>query len=373
MTPLTLTGLQAAPSQVWGGIRLVPLLRAQGLEDLRLSGRVYLDDCGIVSVDKNRSYLSYIPQGLVLNWSDDGSPLAPLGGWIGKEEESKNVKLGRCTVGRFKKMVHKEERNQLRFLPLHLAMEGFLSLFFSGPTIEWPEYSWQVLRHGLSPRTERSIAGQRLLGLEEALKVFEIHPDQCGVLVFISGALASAFVVPHPADYHRLHESLIRDFYGETLGWYSDIPYDQPWFMPIDEQKIQTIADLSKALARMRQDWEAFQMDMAAELWTPVQAQTCFRAGPFTLERFHTGFADDKVHHIGERILRSDGTLAYLKTYRLEPDQRARAWYLTQLAAHQWNLEATATALGIDRLELIKSLEHRGLGKLLKQNVREGR
>ncbi|MFF8376398.1 hypothetical protein ACF07V_09750 [Streptomyces sp. NPDC015661] len=35
-------------------------------------------------------------------------------------------------------------------------------------------------------------------GLGEALRVFELHPGQCGLLLYVTDALAAAFVVPHP-------------------------------------------------------------------------------------------------------------------------------------------------------------------------------
>ncbi|MGW2508530.1 ARPP-2 domain-containing protein [Streptomyces scopuliridis] len=39
-----------------------------------------------------------------------------------------------------------------RFLPLHLAMEGYLALHFSGSSITWDEWSQQAVRQVLSPR-----------------------------------------------------------------------------------------------------------------------------------------------------------------------------------------------------------------------------
>ncbi|NEE16224.1 hypothetical protein G3M58_58355, partial [Streptomyces sp. SID7499] len=52
-------------------------------------------------------------------------------------------------------------------------------------------------------------------------RIFEIHPDQCGVMVYVSDALAAAFVVPHPDDYRLLHASLVEDLYGELVHQYA--------------------------------------------------------------------------------------------------------------------------------------------------------
>ena len=48
---LTLRGLELAPPQVWGGIRLVPLLREHVREDLRLAKRSYDEDAMVVSLE----------------------------------------------------------------------------------------------------------------------------------------------------------------------------------------------------------------------------------------------------------------------------------------------------------------------------------
>ena len=78
---LTARGLSLAPSQVLGGVRLVPVLRRDVRADLRLGKRSYGDDAMIVSLDGEPrapgiKYVSFVPHGLVVSWSDDGSPVA---------------------------------------------------------------------------------------------------------------------------------------------------------------------------------------------------------------------------------------------------------------------------------------------------------
>lgn len=99
-------------------------------------------------------------------------------------------------------------------------MEGFLSMFFSGLDIAWSEYSQYALSHGLGCRFESSFSGHYIPGLEDALRVFEIHETLVGVLVFIAEAFTSAFVVSTPQDYRALHTSLLEDFYGELIYQY---------------------------------------------------------------------------------------------------------------------------------------------------------
>ena len=108
-----------------------------------------------------------------------------------------------------RRMARRADKNRLRFLPLHLALEGYLALHFGGPD----DRVGGVVTHarsttGSRPASRRRTPGATVSGLEDALRVFEIHPGQCGVLVYVADALAAAFVVPHPDDYRALHSTL---------------------------------------------------------------------------------------------------------------------------------------------------------------------
>ena len=78
---LDLTGLTAGPSQVWGGIRLVPLLRAEPVTDLRLHRQVYGDGPGLVELGPRDHYLSYIPHGFVADYRPSYRKDAAEDGW----------------------------------------------------------------------------------------------------------------------------------------------------------------------------------------------------------------------------------------------------------------------------------------------------
>jgi hypothetical protein len=67
-------------------------------------------------------------------------------------------------------------------------------------------------------------------------------------------------------------------------------------------------------------------------------------------------------------VVRENGELEYLKTYRLSASQTQRVYLLSQLAAYEWNL---ATTLNNTLDELVKRLEKVGFGYLIDQQVRD--
>jgi hypothetical protein len=63
------------------------------------------------------------------------------------------------------------------------------------------------------------------------------------------------------------------------------------------------------------------------------------------------------------------GRLAYLKTFRLSAAQTRRGHLLSRLAAHDWDLDATATALNTDRHGPALRLDRAGFGHLLRPDI----
>ncbi|NER94424.1 MAG: hypothetical protein F6J86_11370 [Symploca sp. SIO1B1] len=367
---INLKGLEIAPSQVWGAIRLVPLLRRQIRTDLRLIKRNYESDLTVVSVKDNLKYFSYVPHGLVLTWSDDGSPVAAIGGQL--LTKGKEFACGPMKVQLLHRMAKREGKNALRLLPLHLAMEGFLSMFFNGPTIAWSEYSKKVFSQGLSPRVEWSIGGKAITQLEDALRLFEIHEHQVGVLLFVSEILASAFIVPTPDDYRALHTSLLEDFYGETFYYHGLYGTASNLVASIDESRINNLNDLNQALKQIRADWSAFQGFMADDLLQrSIHAKRIYTAGGFSLQRFMTDLSRTQNNYIGEAIVDNLAHLQYLKIYGLSAAQTKRAYLLQQLAAYDWDLERTARAQNDTLEQLVYRIEKAGLGYLLNNQLRE--
>ncbi|MFI1290447.1 ARPP-2 domain-containing protein [Streptomyces sp. NPDC020792] len=370
MTPRgLLDGLETRPSQVWGAVRLVPLVRAEPIRDLRLHPRIH-DGPGEVDLGRGRSYCSYIPHSFVADWTGDGSPAAAYGTQLtdGRPEQE----VGSARLHFHRRMARREARNRLRFLPLHLALEGYLALHFGGPAVAWEQWSHRAVRQGLSPRVEAACLGTEVPGLADALRVFEIHPGQCGVLIHLADAPAAAFVVPHPEDYRTLHPTLIQDLYGELVHHYATLmPPVTDFRARIPDTRIRTLADLRDAAAEQTARWADFHdTTMAAGLLDqPRTWQLVRRMGRFTLSRFLPPFRPKQDNHIGEAITDEHGRTVYLKTFRLSESQVRRGHLLTHLAAHDWHLPVTAAALGLTEPQLALRLETSGFPHLLRQDV----
>jgi hypothetical protein len=359
--------------QTMGAIRLVPLLRRGAPGDLRIAEQRYETGVGVVRLagrpeESGLAYMSYVPHGLVVSHTSDGT-LAALGTTLGKDKP-RFVKLHH-------RMVKREEPDgatqRFRTLPLHLAMEGFLALAFGGPEILWSDYSEHAARHGLSPRMETSVSGAYIQGLEDALRVFEIGDDQVGVMIFVADALASVFVLSHPDDYRRLHLSVLEDFFGELLANYA-VLYPQVAFRTPDAAfaKATTIDDLERAVAEVRRETREEAALLTSGLFgKTVSAERVRSFSPFVLERFLPSFQLSEECHIGERIVQDDGTLEYMKTFRLSQAQIRRGHLLSTLARANWDLSAAAELFACTRDELVKRIVNADLGYLLKRHLVE--
>ncbi|MDP9849670.1 ARPP-2 domain-containing protein [Streptosporangium lutulentum] len=371
MTDLALTGLSTRPAQAWGGVRLVPLIREKPIEDLRLDARLYDAEFGVVEVDSRTVYSSYIPHGFVASWTRDATPAAAYGTQLrGPAERDRTP--SRMPLRFHRRMARRADKNRLRFLPLHLALEGYLALHFGGPEIAWEEWSRRAIDRGLSPRVEEAYAGATVRGLQDALRVFEIHPGQCGVLVYAADTLAAAFVVPHPDDYRALHSTLIHDLYGELIYHYAMLSMPVSDFRArIVDATVRSLADLRAQARRQQEEWAAFHDQVMAGglLGTGYTYQRVYEMGDYCLSRFLPPFERQRENHIGELITDSAGRLAYLKTFRLSENQIRRGHLLTQLAANGWNLTYTAATLSVTEHELGLRIDAAGFGHLLRQDV----
>ncbi|MGP8302312.1 ARPP-2 domain-containing protein [Streptomyces inhibens] len=376
MSRLDLSGLRARPAQVWGAVRLVPLVRAEPISDLRLHRELYEDGPTAVRAGGHTSYISYIPHGFVANWTGDGSPAAAYGSQLSDERGPVT-----CAPLHLPRKLVQRQRGKgrasggasggLRFLPLHLALDGYLALHFGGPSVVWEEWTRRAVRDGLSPRAEWAYRGEQMPGLDDALRIFEIHPGQCGVMVYVADSLAAAFVVPHPDDYRALHPSLLQDLYGELMYQYALYGGPVPEFTTrIAAEYITSLAQLRSAAERRQLEWEAQHADlMAGELLdASYDVRQVYRMGRFRLSRFLPPFALHRAQHIGEVITDGKGRVAYLKTFRLSDKQVRRGHVLHRLASHEWHIGRTAEAMGISGQELVRRVRHLGFEALLKQH-----
>ncbi len=174
---IDLAGLTAGPSQTWGAVRLEPLLRAEPITGLRLHARLFdPDDVSVVDVAPRIAYIAYVPHAFVATWSADATPAAAYGTQLLRVSSS-GAPAG-IALRFHRRMARRDGKQRLRFLPLHLALEGFLALQLGGPEVAWEEWTRQAVTQGLSPRCEAAYVGAAIAGLDDALRIFEIHPRQ---------------------------------------------------------------------------------------------------------------------------------------------------------------------------------------------------
>ncbi|OED43573.1 hypothetical protein AB833_03485 [Chromatiales bacterium (ex Bugula neritina AB1)] len=361
--------------QVLGNIALIPLTRETADTGLRLALRNYEQHAPYTpdNVEKpdNTNYYSYIPHALIA--TPGGKSEAAFGTRILRSAKCNSdppYGLYGNSIA-LHKVARRESPDTLRLLPLHTAMEGFLSLHFGGPDIAWSEYTHSVKDTGLGFRTEHSVSGRYISGLQDALRVFEIQHRQCGVILMVANAVAAIFITPHPEDYRSLHQTLLQDFYGELVYHYG-LMSDAPLSLvdPIPEQATD-FDQLRDALKRMRTQWQSiYQRQLTSLFDTPITAKKLYQFGPYTLQQFSTGFNPNKENHIGECIVNSNQHILYLKTYRLSASQCRRAYLLQQLAENDWHLDRCAIATGCQSTnELILRMQNAGFGYLLHPHI----
>jgi hypothetical protein len=368
---IALTGLSLCASQVWGSVRLVPLLRDEPIEDLRLDRRCY-NAYTFVDLPDGTFYSSFVPHAFVASWSKDGEPLAALG-----TQATRSKRPNYCFPLKFDHRMAKRERKgvadrqRLRFLPLHTAFEGYLALHFAGPDVVRRDFSKEALSRGLDPRIESLTPGRWIPGLEEALRVFEIREGQVGVMIFVAEALASVFVVPHPSDYRQLHRTLLCDFYGELVYQYACLHDHAHMLRPLRGERVGSLDDLRLELALARADWTGQFHEMAEGLLEqPVTLEHVYRLGRHRMFRFLPEFRLHMENHIGELIRAPGGEVAYLHTFRLSEAQVRRGYLIATIAKHDWDLEAAAQAMGTTYSKLAAGLIRAGFGDLLKPHIR---
>lgn len=366
---LDLGGLRAAPSQAVGTVRLVPLVRDEPIEGLRLYSVPTGADLTVVKLDPRTAYTAYVPHALVAELPGHEQAHASAGTQLVRPRATP-ADVFRVQVTQ--RLSRREGEGRLRMLPQHLALDAYLSVGFGGPSVAWPEFSRQVLSHGLSPRSERVYRGSDVAGLPDALRVFELYPGQVGVLVFVADSFASAFVTPSPDDYRRLHRTLVKDMYGELVVQHAVLhPEVAALWGRIDGAGVGSLEALAGAVDELRRQWSAFAGLMASGLYeAELEVRTVHRLGGFRLQRFLPSFHPHAENHVGEAIVDAAGRLAYLQTFRLSAAQARRGRLLATLVAEDWDLDQTALALEVTREELLARLRNNGLGHLLKAHVR---
>ncbi|MDE3724163.1 hypothetical protein PWG71_22465 [Nocardiopsis sp. N85] len=385
---LSLEGITTGTAQRWGGVRLVPLSRAEPVPGLRLhpmAAEDVRDDPALAAEYEDAGTCCYVPHAYVLTWDGDPEPSAAYGTRLippGRSSAPRRVHLD--LRGR---RVRESVRGRARFLPMRSAVDGLLSLFAGGPEIAWAEWSRRLIRDGLSAPALTTYLGEEIEGLAEALRVFEIHPDQCGVAVYVADVLASVHLYPHPDDYRALHTSMLLDLFGESLYMYGLLRTGvAPLYAPLREREVRSLADLRREVARSRagtrSGHDSLMVSSLTEGLYRNGGEIAFgrwesrsEGGPRS-PMFRVGWlAPEPTRgdgaHAGEIIVDAHGRPAYLKTLRLSTGQVRRARLLSTLREADWRSAEAADSLGITESELVARLDRTGLGHLLAPGLLE--
>ena len=179
--------------------------------------------------------------------------------------------------------------------------------------------------------------------------------------MYLDGELVNCFLTPHPEDYALLHEY----HYAEYLVHYGYLRYARP-ALALDGARVTDLESLGREFARAREACAAEEQARLEVLeGRDLDAKTLYRTEMFHLQRFVTRSREGE-NFAGEVIVRNDGDVEYLKLYRPSRAENRRLHLLDTLAAHQWDLERAAHALGQSGKEqMARSLEEADLGYLL--------
>lgn len=370
---LELQGLSVGPPQILGHIRIVPILRPDfntNPSQLRMMIQNYDTPFGVVNTGQAFYSSTYMPHGLIATW-EDGNPVASYGASLAKAGNKKgNARQGRQHKSQvFTRMAKQVDKSALRLLPRHMAMEGFLSMYFNGPEIAWSEYTREVFNRGLSVRSETGLGRAHVSGVDAALKTFEIHDTQVGAALFVADVMADILVLSHPDDYKNLHKSLIADYFAMEFQYLRDDPIAQQEWAKI--RNAHDLADLEIAVNELQTAWSESQAWMTKDLIDRrIKSTRIYSTQDFGLQSFITDYTTSmEKNFIGEIIVNKTGNVEYLKAFALSKAQTKRIYLLDLLALHYWNIEAAARTAGQDYDAFILRLENAGFGYILRPHV----
>ncbi len=357
-TLLEKSGLHTAPDQIWKSIRLVPLITEKIYDDVHLAPEYRQEDLTFAAYDKTKTYVAYIPHGLVLQ-EDRVSAQAQLG-----SSQQKNWESFRW--GYLSRMAQKKKGGGLAFLPQHLAISSYLAHHFGAPDVYWKDfYNRRCLKMGVGESHVDVFPGSYFYDLETALRQFEIYKNQVGMLLFLDDRLINAVVYPHPQDYRRLHTLLLHDYYGQELFWWSHHYRDLPLLLPDVGENVDSLAALGQALESHLSDIKDFHLYMSSELFdTEVLLQRLYRYREYELHSFMGPLEYGQTGFAGE-IIFSEARLAYLNVFWLSQKQVKEAWYYRHLQQHDWDPFAAAKAMNLDIYAFVRRLSRTALASMI--------
>jgi hypothetical protein len=360
----SLEGVEIAPPQVFGHIRLVPLIRTQFRTDLRIATypRTHQGDY--------KSPTGYLPHSMVLAWGEKGVAETCWGTQL--------IQLDPESVGAYDEIRRSElpyfkgnvaDMGHLNMIGWNLALEGLLALYQRSPDWLWPEYARDVQRLGSWARLDLGYHGSEIHGLMESLRMVERCTNQCGMILFVANTLTSLCLTSHPDDYQQIHHGLVMESYGELIRHYSRYPSWEDDEAPIIcPEKVHSLEDLEREVELLRSYWSDLSLWMGQELFhKKLRTDRVAHLGKFRLLRFATEWEINGGNFVGEMIHDSTKNIQFLKAYRLSRVQTERAIVMEKLIKCHWDLNQTARVLELKNKEaLCKRMTKLGLGYLLR-------
>lgn len=230
----------------------------------------------------------------------------------------------------------------VRLLPLHLTLEGLLYA-----TLGLPPETWSRYAESSRALAERNPRAPRGAALDAALRTFEPHPEQCGILLYAADTLVFALVAPCPDDYERVHQSVVADLLAGTFEFYArqhPESVNGPRFRAeLPGAAVRTLDDLRRAIALSRRGSFAAERALADGLVnTEPVVRSSETAGDWAVRRFTSALVPKSQNFIGEAIVGPRGAPAWLTLHRLSDGYTRRAWALASLATAEWNLARLA-------------------------------
>jgi hypothetical protein len=354
-----LSSLSAAPVQYFGEISIVPLLRKDPPQDLRLFRR------GVAPTADN-SYALF-PHGMIFSSKDNQDAQVIFGTqilkWNAIEEQLRYSNL-KTRSG------ENQSSRRLRFLPLDLSTEGFVEHYYGATPSAWEDYATLLVSKKTVPTQEWAQVRESNPDIDECLRSFEMHAEQTGLLVFIQNELALAMVLPNHEDYQAVHPSILEDLCRGMFGFYGKFPTKiiAPT-LPNDKQ-INDLETLRASVKRLKAQWSTSHSSfVGGALELPLNFSSTLTVGPFRYKRFGSQLLQTRENILGESIHRDSGRLEFLITYKLTRSETRRTYVVECFSRANWEPRAAAASMGISLEEFYDRMRHSGLAYLLEPRV----
>ena len=351
-----LSSLTAAPVQYFGEIAIVPLLRKESHDDLRLSRNKPND---------TKDSFALFPHGMIFSNQGERSAQVVFGTQLLKWDALEAL---RCSTLKTRDDYHVGSRP--RFLPLDLSTEGFTEYHFGAPPVAWEDYASLVGAKKLLPIQEWAQVRDSTPDIDECLRSFELHQEQSGLLIFIQSELALAMVLPNHQDYRALHPSILEDLCRGMFGFYGRFPSKLVAPTLPDEKSITSLEGLRASVKRLKAQWATSHSTFhGGVLELPLTFSAPRATGPFRYKRFSSQLLQTRENILGEAIHRDSGRLEFLMTYKLTRAETRRTYVIECFSKANWEPRAAAASMGISLEEFYDRMRHTGLNYLLEPKV----